>query len=172
MSKEHKWDKLGLRAAKRAWGFEERLREGRGSAWVRRCLKKIEWRSETGKEKSRWERERRLYVEKKRVRLREINEKRGNEEVWGKIEWKEKKRQKKERVKKIRKAKYNGWCKAVMENQIPRYISERRKEERWRRVARFRMGNEMKKKSTEERGKAVQGIRLGERKVGTCVREM
>lgn len=32
-----KWEKLRLRGAKKAWRFKERLREGKGSKWARRC---------------------------------------------------------------------------------------------------------------------------------------
>lgn len=66
------------------------MRERRGSEWARRCLKKIERRSETGEGKSRWERERRLYIEERGVSLRDVNNKGGNDKVWGKIEWKKK----------------------------------------------------------------------------------
>lgn len=34
--------------AKRAWGFEERLRTGKGSRWARRCLEEVERREITG----------------------------------------------------------------------------------------------------------------------------
>lgn len=40
---ELKWEKLRLRTAKRAWGFEERLRAGKGSGWAR-CLEEVERR--------------------------------------------------------------------------------------------------------------------------------
>lgn len=50
---EVKLDKLRLRGAKRAWGYEERLRVGKGSEWARRCLREIEARSETGEERSK-----------------------------------------------------------------------------------------------------------------------
>lgn len=39
---EVKLDKLRLRGAKRAWGYEERLRVSKESKWARRCLREIE----------------------------------------------------------------------------------------------------------------------------------
>lgn len=42
LREELKMDKLRLRGAKRAWWkYEERLREGKGSEWARRCLEEI-----------------------------------------------------------------------------------------------------------------------------------
>lgn len=57
---ELKWEKLKLRGAKKAWRFKERMREGKGSKWAKRCLK--EKRNETGERKSRWEKEKGIYV--------------------------------------------------------------------------------------------------------------
>lgn len=81
------------------------MRERRGSEWARRYLKEIERKSETGEGKSRWKRERRLYIEERGVRLREVNKKEGNDEVWGKIEWKKKRRQKEERDRNDKRGK-------------------------------------------------------------------
>lgn len=41
---ELQWDKLGERAEKRKWAFEERLKEERGSNISRRCLKEVKRR--------------------------------------------------------------------------------------------------------------------------------
>lgn len=59
---ELKWKKLRLRGVKKAWKFEKRLKEGKESKWVKRCLKEIEKRNETGEGKSRWEKEKDTYV--------------------------------------------------------------------------------------------------------------
>lgn len=53
-----------------------------------------------------------------------------------------KRQQKKEREKSIRESKYNRWYKEIVEEGIPAYLKEGRKQENWRRVTRFRLGNE------------------------------
>lgn len=47
-------------------------------------------------------------------------------------------------VSKIEKAKYNRWYKWIREEEVPEYLKKERKEDKWRMVARFRLGNEMK----------------------------
>lgn len=51
---ELKREKLVLRGAERAWRYEERLREGKGSIWARRCLVEREEKGMGGKGKSKW----------------------------------------------------------------------------------------------------------------------
>lgn len=85
---ELKWDKLIIRAAKRAWDFEERLREGKGSGWARRCLKEVERRGITGESKSKWEKERRKFMEERVIRQSKVREKE-KEQILGRIEWEE-----------------------------------------------------------------------------------
>lgn len=52
---EGKREKLRLRAARRAWRFEEKLKEGGGNFWARECLKEIEKRGKKRVRLSRWE---------------------------------------------------------------------------------------------------------------------
>lgn len=47
-------------------------------------------------------------------------------------------------VSKIEKTKYNRWYKWIREEEVPEYLKKERKEDKWRMVARFRLGNEMK----------------------------
>lgn len=45
---------------------------------------------------------------------------------------------------KIEKARYNKWYKWVRENKVPEYLEKGKKEDKWRTIARFRLGNEMR----------------------------
>lgn len=81
--------------------------EKKKSEQAKRCLKKIERRNETGEGKSRWERERRAYIEKRGIKQREIKGKEENDKIWKRIEWEERRSQKEEREKRIRETKYN-----------------------------------------------------------------
>jgi len=60
-----------------------------------------------------------------------------------------------ERWEKIKKAKYNRWYGWINGEGIPIYLRKSWGERRYRRIARFRLGNEMKKerywKGEEER---------------------
>nr|XP_034194028.1 uncharacterized protein LOC117610568 [Osmia lignaria] len=53
--------------------------------------------------------------------------------------------QERERWQKIRDSKYNKWYKVIKKPGTPRYLEEGRKQKRWRRIARFRLGNEVNK---------------------------
>ncbi|XP_066597109.1 uncharacterized protein [Prorops nasuta] len=48
---ETKREKMRIKAARKAWDFEERLREGKGNKWIRECLKEIEKRERGGGKK-------------------------------------------------------------------------------------------------------------------------
>lgn len=74
---EGKREKLRLRAVRKAWRFEVRLREG-GNYWARECLKDIENRGKKGIGLSNWERGRLRFMEERGVRQREIGEGREN----------------------------------------------------------------------------------------------
>lgn len=45
---ECKREKMGVRAAKRAWGFESKLRSGKGNMWARLCLEEMDARVRVG----------------------------------------------------------------------------------------------------------------------------
>lgn len=51
--------KLRERAGRRAWGFEKRLGDGKGSEWTRKCWQKLKERAKNGRGESGWEKERR-----------------------------------------------------------------------------------------------------------------
>lgn len=51
-------EKLRGRAGRRAWRFEERLEEGRGSDIARKCLEEMKERWRRGRVVTKWEEER------------------------------------------------------------------------------------------------------------------
>lgn len=66
--------KLRGRARRRAWGFEKRLSEGKGSEMARKCWEEMKERFRKGKVKSSWERERRSFL---RTEIKIEEERRG-----------------------------------------------------------------------------------------------
>ncbi|KAL6418647.1 hypothetical protein ACFW04_011936 [Cataglyphis niger] len=69
-------EKLRDRAVRRAWGFEKKLEEGRGSEITRRCWEKLRERCRRKKELSKWEEERRGFFEDKGMNMMEVEAKR------------------------------------------------------------------------------------------------
>ncbi|XP_066590571.1 trichohyalin-like [Prorops nasuta] len=143
---ETKREKVRIRAAKRAWDYEERLREGKGSWWARECLREIEERERKGGKISRWEEGRRKFMEERGRKRGGVGweKKEERERIWKEIEEGEKEREMKERRGRIEVSRYNRWYKMIREEGEPKYLAGGRKEGEWRRVARFRMGNEMR----------------------------
>lgn len=74
---------------------------GKGSEWAKICLYEIERKSETGEGKSKWERERKVYMKERRIKQRKIKEE-GRDQIWERIKWKERRRQREEGEKKTR----------------------------------------------------------------------
>lgn len=138
-------DKLWGRAGRRAMAFEQKLNEGKGSELARRCWEEMKERYRKGKTKSRWEEERKDFFGSRKMRLEEIERRREEEETWiEEIENREKDRQRRERWEKIKESKYNRWYKEVKGERIPGYLKKDWGESRWRRVARFRLGSEVR----------------------------
>ena len=127
---EAKRDTLRIRAKRRAWRYEGKLRKGEGSEIARECLAEMGQREE---EMSKWERERK----KGRKGRQEGKEAEGYEE----IEKEDRNRQKRDRKERIRKSEYNRWYRETITD--PMYLRKSWSEERCRRIARFRLGNEM-----------------------------
>src|SRR5580765_6767756 len=99
-----------------------------------------------------------LYRERERERglEDEILWKRENGMVeYGVVEEREKELQKEERREKIENSNYNKWYVRIKSEEIPEYLKKRWSEVRWKRIARFRLGNEMKKSQywEEEEGR-------------------
>jgi len=58
-------DKMRVSAGKRAWEFEERLAEERGSELARRCWEEVRERIKKGGKLSVWEKERKEFFEER-----------------------------------------------------------------------------------------------------------
>ena len=138
-------DRLKGRAGLRAWGYERKLEEGQGGELARMCWEEIKGRAKRGKALGEWEGERRGFFEERGwtveglERMREVGEMRGEELVR-----REKKLQEAERWERIRESKFNRWYGAIKGVGVPGYLKKGWGECRWRRVARFRLGCEMR----------------------------
>lgn len=55
-------EKVETERSEESMEIRKKLKEGKGSKWAKRCLKEIEKRNETGEGKSRWEKEKDIYV--------------------------------------------------------------------------------------------------------------
>jgi len=146
-------EKLRGRAGKRAWKFEKRLEEGRGSKIVRECREEMRSRGKKGRVMVGWEEERRNFFEVRGVRIEEV-EKRGMEDgKWiRELEKRDEERQKDERRRKIRESGYNKWYKEVKGEGIPSYLKKGWEESRWKKIVRYRLGNEMREGRYWEEG--------------------
>lgn len=132
-------------AGRRAWKFEERLRQGRGSDIARRYWEEMKERSRRGMIRSRWENERKEFFEERGVRIQEVEEMREVEKDWFKeLEKRDKERQRRERWEKIGESNYNRWYKVIKKEEVPEYLRKGWRESRWKRVTRFRFGNEVR----------------------------
>lgn len=81
--KELNMDKLNLKGARRTWNFKERLRSGKETRWPKICLEEIERKAVSDEGKSKWEKEKKKFIKKQGISLKEIREKR-REQIWGK----------------------------------------------------------------------------------------
>lgn len=104
-----------------------------------KCLSEMKERWRKGKVIGRWERERWEYF--RGVEVPEGEEEEVDEEGLGEREREKQKEQRKER---IGNSSYNRWYKYIKGEGIPMYLKKRWTEERWRRVCRYRMGNEVR----------------------------
>lgn len=126
--------KLRIRAARRAWDFEEKLAKGKGSEIARKCLEEIRKREGRERELTGWEKE------KKECRGPggEVMEQR--EGITGGVErWveREKEKDKEERWRRIGEARYNRWYKEIKGEGTAKYLRKGWGESRWQRVARY-----------------------------------
>lgn len=143
LREETKRDKMRTRAGKRGMKFEEKLERGEGGELARMC-----WEEMKGKnrgEESEWEKERRKYCEERGYSVEELKRRREKgRSMVGELEERDKELQGQENGKKIRESSYNNWYREIVTVGKPRYLRGRRKEEKRRRIARFRLGNEMR----------------------------
>ncbi|XP_071650744.1 uncharacterized protein [Temnothorax longispinosus] len=132
-------EKMRSRASKRTWKFERKLEEDRGGEIARKCLEEMKERWKRGKVIGRWEQERKDYLEGIGVEME------GGEELEEeKLEKKERDKERQERMEKIVGSKYNRWYKSIRKDGIPDYLMKGWEEARWNRIARFRLGNEVR----------------------------
>lgn len=113
---------------------------------MRECLREIKRRAVKGKDLLGWEEERRGYFRKRRGLDMEELEKLRNEEggISERLVKVGKKLQRKERWEKINESTYNKWYEMIKNEGIPGYLKKNWGESRWRRLARFRLGNEVR----------------------------
>lgn len=94
--------RLGGRGGRRAWGYEKRLEEGRGSELARMCLAEMKERFGSRRALTGWEEERREFFEGRGMRIEEVERRREGDEDWfWEMERRERKRQTVERWGKI-----------------------------------------------------------------------
>ncbi|XP_070526501.1 golgin subfamily A member 6-like protein 1 [Cardiocondyla obscurior] len=138
-------EKLRGKAGMRAWKYEIRLNEGRGDELARWCWKEIKEKAREGKTIERWKKKRKEYYKKMGWSIKEVEEKRLKGELRGKVLIKkDKEMQRKERKEKIIESRFNKFYKRIKKEGVPEYLKKGWKEERWMRMARFRLGNEIK----------------------------
>ncbi|KYN21992.1 hypothetical protein ALC57_05622 [Trachymyrmex cornetzi] len=118
-------EKLRVRAGKRAWAFEERLKGNGGrKGWMR---KRRQFFEDRGMELESWQR----------------GELEG-ERLWDELWERDRELQRLERWEKIRVTRYNRWYGWVKGKGVPEYLRKGWGEGRWRRVGRFRLENEVR----------------------------
>ncbi|XP_067217103.1 LINE-1 retrotransposable element ORF2 protein [Linepithema humile] len=138
-------EKLRGRAGRRAWRFEKRLDEGRGSEIARECREEMKERFKEGRVRSEWEEERRKFLEEREISIEEVEKKKEKGEArYEELERRDKEKQRKERREKISESRFSRWYKEVKGEGIPDYLKKGWGESRWKRVARFRLGNEVR----------------------------
>ena len=113
---------------------------GEGGELARWCLEEVRERErEGGAELSAWEKDR---MEFRRMRgVRERGEWVGGREGW---EEEDGRRQEEERREKIVHSRYNKWYREIVVGELPKYLKAGWGEARYGRIARFRLGNEMR----------------------------
>lgn len=74
------------------------------------------------------------------------------------IEKRKRKEQIKKRWDKIRKSKYNRYYKVIKTEELPKYLEKGWGEERWRKIARWRLGNEVRESMYWESEEKIQRV--------------
>lgn len=90
------------------------------------------------------ERERKEFFEERGCKAVEVDRNEGGEDWMSRFIAVDRERQRKERWERIREAKFNKWYGRVKGKGVPGYLKKGWGESRWKRVARFRLGSEMK----------------------------
>ncbi|KYN19111.1 hypothetical protein ALC57_08555 [Trachymyrmex cornetzi] len=105
-------DNLRIKAGRRAWNFEKRMREGKGNELARECWKEMRERMEGGKRKEE-------FIELEKV---------------------DKEKQREERREKIRNSRFNRWYGRVKKEGMPVYLKKIWAGNRWKRMVNYRLG--------------------------------
>lgn len=165
-------EKLGGWAGKRAWGFERRLEEEKGSELARKCLREMKERAKEDRANSDWEKGRRKFFEDRGIRVEKMERRCGAGELeYRELENRDRQRQEEERWKKIGDSKYSRWYGRMKGRGILGYLKKGWGESRWRKMERFSLRSEMRKgRYWEKREKKI--CRLCELEEETCVGEM
>src|SRR5580765_4268653 len=138
-------DKLRGRAGKRAWGFERRLEEGKGSEIARRCWDEMRGWCKRGKGVSKWEEERCGFFGDRGISMEEMEGQREEGMFdFGRVITREIEIDREERWERIENSSYNVHYKGIKGRGIPGYLKKGWGESRWQRVAKFRLGNGMR----------------------------
>jgi len=138
-------EKLRGRAGMRAWSYEKKLGEGGGGELAKLCWEKMRDRAKEGRVRGKWEEERRDFFEEKNWDIKEIEKMREEGELRREdIVARERRWQEEERWEKIKGSRYNRWYSRVKGRGIPEYLKKGWKEEKWQRVAKFRLGDGMR----------------------------
>lgn len=133
------------RAGLRAWGYEMRLEEGKGGELARGCWNEMRKRAREGKSMEGWEEERKEFFEMRNWSVKMVEnlreeERMRKEEIWER----EGRLQREKRWEEIRNSKSNRWYQRVKGDGIPGYLKKGWGESRWQRIARFRLGNDIR----------------------------
>jgi len=109
------------------------------------CWEEMRDRAKEGRVRGKWEEERRDFFEEKNWDIKEIEKMREEGELRGEdVVARERRWQEEERWEKIRGSRYNRWYSRVKGRGIPMYLKKGWKEEKWQRVAKFRLGDGMR----------------------------
>lgn len=123
--------------------FEEKIRKGEGGEIARMCWEEMKGRNR--EVESEWEKERRKFYEERGCSIEELERRREEgRDMVKELEERDMEIQGQEREKQIRESRYNKWYREVITISRPRYLRGRMQEEKRRRIARFRLGNEMR----------------------------
>lgn len=101
-------NKLRGRAGRRAWGYERRLEEGKGSELARSCWGEIKERAKEEKEISEWEKGRKKFFKDRGLSVEKIERKRKEGELkCRKLKNRDRRRQKEERWGRIESSRFS-----------------------------------------------------------------
>ena len=138
-------DMMKGRAGMRAWTYERKLEEGQGGELAREFWEEVKGRARRGKVLGGWEEERKGFFEERGWVIEEVEVVRGRGEMRGEeLVSRGRRVEEVKRWERIRDSKYNRWYGVVKGVGVSGYLKRGYGESRWRRVARFRLGSEMK----------------------------